>query len=67
MASRLFTTLTLIYIPLYLDEKGYISEVIRKEYRQAIASVPLVCFLASFITSILLKYRTNRCSDKVPK
>ncbi|NP_001280547.1 uncharacterized protein LOC655856 [Tribolium castaneum] len=65
MASRLFTTLTLIYIPLYLDEKGARSEDTGDGIRQTIASVPLVCFVASFMTSIALKFRLRRCSDKV--
>ncbi|XP_068916276.1 major facilitator superfamily domain-containing protein 12-like isoform X1 [Tenebrio molitor] len=63
MASRLFTTLTLIYIPLYLDEKGAGSESTGDGIRQTIASVPLVCFVASFLTSILVKFRW--CGDKV--
>ncbi|KAJ3640078.1 hypothetical protein Zmor_003395 [Zophobas morio] len=65
MASRLFTTLTLIYIPLYLDEKGAGSEDTGDGIRRTIASVPLVCFVASFLTSIILKFRIRRCGDKV--
>lgn len=67
MSSRLFITLNLIYIPLYIDERASLDTTQEETIRQTIASVPLVCYLASFFTSILLKLRTNRCNDKVKK
>lgn len=65
MASRLFTILNLIYIPLYLDERGEIEIVEKEKIRQTIATIPLVCYIASLLTSLLLKYRERCCSDKV--
>lgn len=65
MASRLFTTLNLIYIPLYLEEREENSNIINNGLRQTIATVPLVCFLSSFISSIFLRFRGSACNDKI--
>ncbi|KAF2905186.1 hypothetical protein ILUMI_00996, partial [Ignelater luminosus] len=65
MASRLFTTLNLIYIPLYLEERHVSINSNDDEIRQTIASVPLASFLASFITSILLKWRSRYFGENV--
>ncbi|CAH1135916.1 unnamed protein product [Ceutorhynchus assimilis] len=65
MASRLFTILNLIYIPLYLDERGNIEVVEKEKMRQTIATIPLVCYIASFMTSLMLKCRGRCCPDKV--
>lgn len=64
MASRLFTTLNLIYIPLYIDERGALVED-KAKMRQTIASVPLTSYIASFLTSLILKFRSGICNDKV--
>ncbi|KAJ8923207.1 hypothetical protein NQ315_001762 [Exocentrus adspersus] len=63
MASRLFTTLNLIYIPLYIEERATSPEE-KTRMRQTVASVPLVCYLASFLTSLILKFVNGVCSDK---
>ncbi|ERL89193.1 hypothetical protein D910_06567 [Dendroctonus ponderosae] len=65
MASRLFTILNLIYIPLYLDERGAVEVVAKEKMRQTIATIPLVSYVASFLTSIFLKCRGQCCPDKV--
>ncbi|XP_018577138.1 major facilitator superfamily domain-containing protein 12-like [Anoplophora glabripennis] len=64
MASRLFTILNLIYIPLYIDERGSLVED-KARMRQTIASIPLTCYIASFLTSIVLKFRNEVCNDKI--
>ncbi|KAJ8946335.1 hypothetical protein NQ318_004225 [Aromia moschata] len=65
MSSRLFTILNLIYIPLYIDERGSLEIAEHEKMRQTIASVPLASYLASFLTSIFLKFRIKICSDKI--
>ncbi|KAF5283596.1 hypothetical protein FQA39_LY17298 [Lamprigera yunnana] len=64
MASRLFTILNLIYIPLFLEERQSVSNSSGDDLRNAIAIVPLVSFASSFLTSIVLKFRTNQITDK---
>ncbi|KAL1498164.1 hypothetical protein ABEB36_009006 [Hypothenemus hampei] len=65
VASRLFTILNLIYIPLYLEERGSLEIVNKDKIRETIATIPLVCYVASFLTSICLKCRGRCCPDKV--
>lgn len=65
MASRLFTTLSLIYIPLYIAERAANENTQTDGIRQTIAAVPLVSYIASFLTSIFLKFRLSICNDKV--
>uniref|UniRef100_A0A182R8M0 Major facilitator superfamily (MFS) profile domain-containing protein n=1 Tax=Anopheles funestus TaxID=62324 RepID=A0A182R8M0_ANOFN len=60
--SRLFMTTSLVYMPLWLDERAYQPDVTPAENNanvEHLATVPLVSFLASFVASLLLKY-TNR-------
>nr|CAI5839045.1 unnamed protein product [Callosobruchus analis] len=64
MASRLFTILNLIYIPLYIDERSATDQIRIEQVRETIATVPLVSYIASFLTSILLKYKNGICNDK---
>lgn len=65
MTSRLFNILNLIYMPLFIDERAALNNVQKEKMRQTIASVPLICYIASFLTAIFLKYRGERCNDKV--
>ncbi|CAH1115973.1 unnamed protein product [Phaedon cochleariae] len=65
MTSRLFTTLNLIYMPLYIDERGSFNVENKERMRQTIASVPLVSYIASFLTAIFLKFRLRILTDKV--
>ncbi|KFB47490.1 AGAP011492-PA-like protein [Anopheles sinensis] len=59
--SRLFMTTSLVYMPLWLDERSYQPN--GADGQQAsdasvehLATVPLVSFLASFVSSLALKY-----------
>lgn len=65
MAARLFNILNLVYMPLFIDERAAQNNVQKENIRQTIASVPLVCYVASFMTAIFLKLRGDRCNDKV--
>lgn len=61
--SRLFITTSLLYMPLWLNERTFTPankamnfiEVPNKSVEH-IATVPLVSFLSSFVTSVILKY-----------
>ncbi|XP_050298744.1 major facilitator superfamily domain-containing protein 12-like [Anthonomus grandis grandis] len=65
MASRLFTILNLIYIPLYLDERGATEVVEKEKMRQRIATIPLVSYIASFLMSLFLKFKGQCLPDKL--
>lgn len=65
MAARLFNILNLVYIPLLIDERSFQNNVEKEKMRQTIASVPLVCYISSFLTAIFLKFRGERFNDKV--
>lgn len=52
MATRLFVNLTQVFIPLYLHETLNMTA-------SALASIPLVIFVGSFITSLLTE-KVNR-------
>lgn len=66
--SRLFMTTALVYIPLWLDERAWqpSDQMIPNRYGayqdvpdknvEHIATVPMVSFLASFISSMAMKY-----------
>ena len=58
VASRLFLTLATVYLPLYIEETDVGG-------KQALATVPLVSYLSSFISSLLLKYINRSCGTKV--
>ncbi|XP_017769150.1 PREDICTED: major facilitator superfamily domain-containing protein 12-like [Nicrophorus vespilloides] len=65
MSARLYSILNLIYIPLYLNERITKYNQESDSIRSSVAIIPLICFLTSFITSIILKYRPNVLSDKM--
>ncbi|XP_074035967.1 major facilitator superfamily domain-containing protein 12-like [Leptinotarsa decemlineata] len=65
MTSRLFTTLNLIYIPLYINERGALNDVDKEKVRETIATVPLASYISSFLTAIFLKFRIEIFTDKV--
>ncbi|XP_032664077.1 major facilitator superfamily domain-containing protein 12-like [Odontomachus brunneus] len=58
VASRLFITLATVYLPLYIEE----TEVGGK---QALATVPLVSYVSSFVAALLLKYINRCCGTKI--
>ncbi|XP_059487103.1 major facilitator superfamily domain-containing protein 12-like [Neocloeon triangulifer] len=49
VSSRLFTTLSQVFVPLYLDES-------LGEDAESLALVPLCTFIASFVASLVVKY-----------
>ncbi|XP_003701555.1 major facilitator superfamily domain-containing protein 12 [Megachile rotundata] len=57
VASRLFITLATVYLPLYIEE----TDVDGKE---ALATVPLVSYLSSFVAALSLKYISKSCGTK---
>ncbi|XP_058827277.1 major facilitator superfamily domain-containing protein 12-like [Topomyia yanbarensis] len=55
--SRLFMTTSLVYMPLWLDERAFQPDPIQNNASvEHLATVPLVSFLASFIASVVLKF-----------
>lgn len=58
VASRLFITLSTVYLPLYIEE----TEIGGK---QALATVPLASYVSSFVAALLLKYINRSCGTKV--
>lgn len=59
--SRIFTTTALVYVPLWLDERFIQADEskISDSSREHIATVPMVIFLSSFLSSLLIE-RSNR-------
>lgn len=58
VASRLFITLATVYLPLYIEETDVGG-------KQALATVPLVSYIASFVSALTLKYINKSCGTKV--
>ncbi|KOX70960.1 Major facilitator superfamily domain-containing protein 12 [Melipona quadrifasciata] len=58
VASRLFITLATVYLPLYIEETD-------ANGKEALATVPLVSYLSSFVAALLLKYINKSCGTKV--
>lgn len=58
VASRLFITLATVYLPLYIEETDVGG-------KQALATVPLTSYLASFVAALGLKYINRSCGTKV--
>lgn len=60
--SRLFMTTSLVYIPLWLNERSLtpsndaLADATADRSVEHIATVPLVSFLSSFLSSMLMKY-----------
>lgn len=69
--SRLFMTTALVYIPLWLNERlitpSKVGGVIEDSDKSVehIATVPLVSFLSSFVSSMLMKYSHRVCNHQV--
>ncbi|XP_046399151.1 major facilitator superfamily domain-containing protein 12-like [Ischnura elegans] len=57
VSSRLYATLSQVYMPLYLDD----SLDLEAEY---LATIPLVSYASSFITSLIVKYINKRMGRK---
>lgn len=58
VTSRLFLTISLVYMPLYLNESV-------DEGKELLASVPFVCYLSSFIASVGIRYINRLYGSKV--
>lgn len=58
VASRLFLTLSLVYMPLYLVES-------LGEQAESLATVPLVAYVASFLASLGVKVVSTAVNSKV--
>nr|CAD7259960.1 unnamed protein product [Timema shepardi] len=57
VASRMFHTLCLVYMPLYLSESV-------SEDSESLATVPLLTYIASFVPSFGIKYLSNNLGNK---
>ena len=58
MATRLFANLSQVYVPLYLHEALNMTA-------ESLAIIPLVMFLSSFVTSVVVKLLNKKCGRKV--
>ncbi|KZC04412.1 Major facilitator superfamily domain-containing protein 12 [Dufourea novaeangliae] len=58
VASRLFITLATVYLPLYIEETDI-------DGKEALATVPLVSYVSSFVAALLLKYINKSCGTKM--
>ncbi|CAH0766591.1 unnamed protein product [Diatraea saccharalis] len=60
--SRLYWALSLVYVPLFLEERLSFNP---SEGSELVASVPLVLYISSFFFSLLLKSHISRCGNKI--
>ncbi|KAJ0182484.1 hypothetical protein K1T71_001853 [Dendrolimus kikuchii] len=60
--ARLYWALSLVFVPLYLEERLSINPYMGT---QLIASVPLVIYISSFFFTLLLKSRINSFGNQV--
>ncbi|CAB3240055.1 unnamed protein product [Arctia plantaginis] len=60
--SRLYWALSLVYVPLFLEERLSYNPSAGSEL---VASVPLVLYVSSFFFSLLLKSNINQCGNQV--
>ncbi|XP_031833665.1 major facilitator superfamily domain-containing protein 12 [Nomia melanderi] len=58
VASRLFITLATVYLPLYIEETDING-------KQALATVPLVSYVSSFMAALMLKHLNKSCGTKM--
>lgn len=57
-ASRMFISISLVYMPLYLTEQA-------EKEAEFIASVPLISYISSLIASLIVRQMGPMCSSKV--
>ncbi|XP_011554733.3 major facilitator superfamily domain-containing protein 12 [Plutella xylostella] len=60
--SRLYWALSLVYVPLFLEERLAFNPSAGSEL---VASVPLVLYISSFFSSLVLKSNISNCSNQV--
>ncbi|XP_031768909.2 major facilitator superfamily domain-containing protein 12-like isoform X2 [Galleria mellonella] len=58
--SRLYWALSLVYVPLFLEERLSVNPSAGSEL---VASVPLVLYISSFFFTLLLKSKINNCGN----
>ncbi|XP_076640681.1 major facilitator superfamily domain-containing protein 12 isoform X1 [Halictus rubicundus] len=58
VASRLFITLATVYLPLYIEEADI-------DGKEALATVPLVSYVSSFVAALMLKHLNKSCGTKM--
>ncbi|CAH2050469.1 unnamed protein product, partial [Iphiclides podalirius] len=60
--SRLYWALSLVYVPLFLEERLSVNP---SEGSELVASVPLVLYISSLFFSFLLKSKISSCGNQV--
>ncbi|XP_030036252.1 major facilitator superfamily domain-containing protein 12 isoform X2 [Manduca sexta] len=60
--SRLYWALSLVYVPLFLEERLSVNPSAGSEL---VASVPLVLYISSFFFSLLLKSKIHNCGHQM--
>ncbi|XP_063822171.1 major facilitator superfamily domain-containing protein 12-like isoform X2 [Ostrinia nubilalis] len=60
--SRLYWALSLVYVPLFLEERLSVNPT---QGSELIASVPLVLYISSFFFSLLLKSKISSCGNQI--
>lgn len=63
--SRLFTTTALVYVPLWLDERLLQVNKSVGSSVEHIATVPMVTFLSSFLSALILERSNNRLGHRL--
>lgn len=69
--SRLFMTTALVYIPLWLDERSrassssFLAKNGDDKNVEHIAIIPMISFLASFLSSMVMKYTNRLCGHQI--
>ncbi|XP_026319646.1 major facilitator superfamily domain-containing protein 12-like [Hyposmocoma kahamanoa] len=60
--SRLYWALSLVYVPLFLEERLSVNP---SQGSELVASVPLVLYISSFFLSLVLKSKISSCGNQV--
>ncbi|XP_049876892.1 major facilitator superfamily domain-containing protein 12-like isoform X2 [Pectinophora gossypiella] len=60
--SRLYWALSLVYVPLFLEERLAVNPT---QGSELVASVPLVLYISSFFFSLILKSKISSCGNQV--
>ncbi|KAJ2947918.1 hypothetical protein O0L34_g9709 [Tuta absoluta] len=60
--SRLYWALSLVYVPLFLEERLSVNPT---QGSELVASVPLVLYISSFVFSLILKSKISKCGNQI--
>uniref|UniRef100_A0A1Q3FMD5 Putative na+/melibiose symporter n=2 Tax=Culex tarsalis TaxID=7177 RepID=A0A1Q3FMD5_CULTA len=64
--SRLFMTTSLVYMPLWLDERTFQPDPVQNNASvEHLATIPLMSFLSSFVSSVILKYANRYAGNSL--